>query len=249
MKVEEVMNKVVVAVSLEDSVSNVIKALAKNRDGRVVVVNQKEEPVSVITTRSVVAGFAEYGEKVYELKAKDLMSEGFIAVSPDEEVGKVIRVMLSNGIGGVPVVDNGVILGMFTEREALNLASCDALVGIVDSIMTRNPVTIGVEADLLTASKIMFSKNIRRLPIVEGEKLVGIVTAGDIVKHLSKGTPNGKVMEAGTPNPITVTPYHKIFQVARLMLEKNIGTLPVVNGKLQGIVTERDVLMSLVTVF
>ncbi|MCI2414042.1 MAG: CBS domain-containing protein [Candidatus Aramenus sp.] len=249
MKVEEVMNKVAVAVGLEDSVSDVIKALAKNRDGRVVVLNQREEPVSVITTRSVVAGFAEYGEKVYELKAKDLMSEGFIAVSPGEDVGRTIRVMVSNRIGGVPVVEKGVILGMFTERQALSLASCNAFAGVVDSIMTRNPITIRGDTDMLEASKVMFSKNIRRLPIVKGDKLIGIITAGDVVKQLAQGKPNGKVTEAGTLNPITVTPYHRIFQVARLMLEKNIGTLPVVNERLEGIVTERDVLLSLVTVF
>ncbi|EWG07664.1 MAG: signal transduction protein with CBS domains [Candidatus Aramenus sulfurataquae] len=249
MKVEEVMNKVVVAVGLEDSVFDVIKALAKNRDGRVVVLNQREEPVSVITTRSVVAGFAEYGEKVYELKAKDLMSEGFIAVSPSEDVERVIRVMVSNGIGGVPVVENGVILGMYTERQALSLASSEAFAGVVDSIMTKNPLTIRGDADVLEASKLMFSKNIRRLPIVEGDKLIGIITAGDVVKQLAKGKPNGKVTEVGTLNPITITPYHRIFQVARLMLEKNIGTLPVANERLEGIVTERDVLLSLVTVF
>jgi len=246
MKVEELMNKVVVTVNIETPMKELLDVLSREKSGRVIVMD-KDKPISVITTRSIIAALSEYGESLFNLKASDLMSEDLIAVSPEDEVGYVIRKMIANNIGGVPVIDKNVILGIFTEREAVNLASKIQIPGFVESVMSKRIITADKCVDLLSASTIMFRNNLRRLPVTEGGKLIGIVTAADIVKYVSRKGVSGKVLDAGTRNPITVSKYTSISEAAKIMRDKNIGTLPVVDEKLEGIVTERDILFSLIT--
>jgi acetoin utilization protein AcuB len=92
----------------------------------------------------------------------------------------------------------------------------------------------------------------RALPVLEDGKLVGIVTDRDLREHEGlAGTAADylewtKVTAAMTPNPMTVSPESLTLEVARLLLEQKIGSLPVVdNGKLVGIVTTSDLLRSI----
>ncbi len=123
----------------------------------------------------------------------------------------------------------------------------------VKSWMTRNPVTIHPQSTLYQAKKLMEEKHIRRLPVVEDDELVGIVTLGDIREAQPSDVTALRIYErerlAGlitvdtvmTPDPITIQPEASIAEAARLMLEHKIGGLPVVRrGRLIGIITETD---------
>jgi predicted transcriptional regulator len=242
MKVAEFANSIVITVSPESSLREVIDVLSKDPSGRVVVLKD-ERPIGMISTRDVVASFSEYGFKLYDLKARDIMSEDLVYVSPNEDVNNVVRIMLANNIGGVPIIDNNTLVGLFTERDILKLLTSMVFSGIVDSIMSTNVITVSDENNILDAAKVMTMKNVRRLPIIRGDKLVGIITAADIVKYLAKSNILVKVLDVGTKNPITVSRYDTILKVAKIMVEKRIGTLPVLeNQKLVGIVTERDLM-------
>ena len=126
--------------------------------------------------------------------------------------------------------------------------------------MTRSPVTITEDTSLTEASRLMKDNHIRRLPVVEHGKLVGIVTWGDIREASASDATSLTVFELGyllkklqvdrfmTRHPITVTPTTTIGRAAQLMLEHKIGGLPVVeNGRLVGILTESDIFRMLVT--
>lgn len=125
---------------------------------------------------------------------------------------------------------------------------------LVKDWMTRAPITITATTSLTEAWRLMQDNDIRRLPVVEHGKVVGIVTWGDIreasasdatsltvfeLKYLLDKLPADRFM---TRHPITVTPTTTISRAAQLMLEHKIGGLPVVeNGKLVGILTESDI--------
>ena len=126
--------------------------------------------------------------------------------------------------------------------------------------MTRSPVTITEDTSLTAASRLMQDNDIRRLPVVEHGKVVGIVTWGDIREASASDATSLTVFELGyllrklqvdrfmTRHPITVTPTTTISRAAQLMLEHKIGGLPVVeNGRLVGILTESDIFRMLVT--
>ena len=126
--------------------------------------------------------------------------------------------------------------------------------------MTRSPVTITEDTSLTAASRLMKDNDIRRLPVVEHGKVVGIVTWGDIREASASDATSLTVFELGyllkklqvdrfmTRHPITVTPTTTISRAAQLMMEHKIGGLPVVeNGKLVGILTESDIFRMLAT--
>ena len=241
MKVSDFANNIVITVSLDSSLKEVIDVLSRNPSGRVVVLKD-EKPVGIISTRDVVAAFSEYAFNVYELKAKDISSETLVTISPNDDVDYVIRLMLSNNIGGVPIVENNTLVGIFTEREVLKLINAKVFSGLVDSIMSTKVVTVDEESNIIDAAKLMTKSGVRRLPVIKDDKLIGIVTAADIVKFIAKSNVVGKVLDAGTRNPITISRYDQISKAAKIMMEKRIGTLPVLDQKLVGIVTERDLM-------
>lgn len=130
----------------------------------------------------------------------------------------------------------------------------------VRSWMTKELITITTQTTLPEAQRIMFEHNIRRLPVVSSDKLVGIVTLGDIREAKASDATTLSIYELNylmdrltakdfmTLNPITIAPDATVAEAARLMVQHKIGGIPVIdNGKLVGMITETDlcrVLMS-----
>jgi CBS domain-containing protein len=130
---------------------------------------------------------------------------------------------------------------------------------LVRDWMTREPITVDIKTTLPEAHRLMKECRVRRLPVMEHGRLVGIVTLGDVreaspsdattlsifeLNYLLAKLTIGEIM---TRDPITVTPDTTIRQAAKLMLEHKIGGLPVVeHGKLIGIITESDIFRVLV---
>ena len=109
-----------------------------------------------------------------------------VAVQLDETVQVAITRMQEENIGSVAVCDGPRLVGIFTERDVLRLAGegADFLELNVETVMTRSPVTISPDADLLDAARIMNERNIRHLPVVEGENLLGIVGMREVLHAL-----------------------------------------------------------------
>jgi CBS domain-containing protein len=126
---------------------------------------------------------------------------------------------------------------------------------LVKDWMTRDVITITPNTPLLEAHRLMSEHNIRRLPVIKRDRLVGIVTRGDIrgaeasdattlsIWELNYLIAKIKIKEVMTRDPITVSENATIDEAAQLMLEKKISGLPViaVDGKLVGIITESDI--------
>ncbi len=124
----------------------------------------------------------------------------------------------------------------------------------IRDVMTKNPITIDSETLVLDAQKIMKENNIRRLPIVDKGKLVGIITQHDLLEaspspatslsihELNYLLAKMKVKEIMKKNPLTLTPDIPFEEALKIGQEKKIGSFPVVDkGKLVGIVTESDI--------
>ncbi len=133
---------------------------------------------------------------------------------------------------------------------------------LVKDWMTSNPYSIGPKMHITKANELMKEINIRRLPVIENGKLIGILTDGDIreagpsdVSSLSKYETNyllsGLVVsDVMTKEPISVNSTNSIRSVAEIMLEKKIGGIPVVDDQeLVGIITVSDIFKVLMDVF
>jgi len=123
----------------------------------------------------------------------------------------------------------------------------------VSNYMTRNPITVTKYTNIYDAKKIMEDHNIRRLPVLDGNRLTGIVSKTDILeasppdltKHsiheLNYILSRMIVSEVMTKHPLTVSPDTPIEIAAKLMRKYKIASLPVLEeGELVGIITESD---------
>ncbi|MES2002567.1 MAG: CBS domain-containing protein [Pseudomonadota bacterium] len=89
-------------------------------------------------------------------------------------------------IGALPVVDEGIVAGIFSERDviyALQEHGAEALSWTVSRIMSAPAITVAPDVGILSALALMTKRRIRHLPVVENGALVGIVSIGDLVKH------------------------------------------------------------------
>jgi len=127
--------------------------------------------------------------------------------------------------------------------------------------MTRNVVTVTRETSVLHVRNLLREKNINQVPVVEGKKVIGIITDGDIRENSASPASALAVhelnyllseMKAGdimTRNPLTASPETPVEEAAKILNENNIGCLPVVkNGELAGIITTCDMLNVLLEV-
>ncbi|HLX63577.1 MAG TPA: CBS domain-containing protein [Planctomycetota bacterium] len=111
------------------------------------------------------------------------------SVSEDELVLNAARIMRDKHIGSVVVVRGETVVGIFTERDMLYrivAESRDPGTTRVGEVMTAPVTTIEPAAELNQCAHLMTNRRMRHIPVVEGGKLAGIITAGDIMAHRVK---------------------------------------------------------------
>jgi CBS domain-containing protein len=115
----------------------------------------------------------------------------------------------------------------------------------VQEVMSKNVATVDSNTSLVDVAKIMYKMNVGSLPVVEGNKVIGIVTDRDIVLRdiaQGKNPQNSKVKDVMTSGLSTASPDMDIHDAARLMAEKQIRRLPVVeNESLVGMLAIGDI--------
>lgn len=107
-------------------------------------------------------------------------------ISADASVGDAVAQLSERRIGALPVVEEGRVTGIISERDiiyCLREHGADLLGWPVSRIMTSPAVTVEPQTAVLTALATMTRRRIRHLPVVEGAQIRGIVSIGDLVKH------------------------------------------------------------------
>lgn len=117
--------------------------------------------------------------KLYEIMTKDV-----VTVVPEESIGAAARLMRETGVGSLVVARNGALKGIITDRDLLGCLSeahdperCKVLLHMSKPVIVEPP-----EEDLLTAAEVMAERRIRRLPVVQRGRLVGIVSLSDMAR-------------------------------------------------------------------
>jgi len=186
---------------------------------------------------------------------KLIMIKKVVSVKTSTKISKAIELMKQQNLGGLPVVDDkNRVKAIITERDIANMFA-DRISGVtVTRLMSEKVVTAIPKTTIFEAARTMTKQGFRRLPIISEDKVVGIVTAMDIIRFFGSGKVfrylksgsitqvlNTPAFEIATKDVATIEPDVDVGQAAKVMQEKNIGALPVAkNGKLVGIITERD---------
>jgi len=114
---------------------------------------------------------------------KDVMTKGVITADPKITAQKAAKIMNTKGIGAIVLVTNEKLVGILTERDiVINLVVDDLTASDtpVKDIMTNDPVLIEDDADVDEAIEAMNEHHVKRLPVISGSELVGMVTTSDI---------------------------------------------------------------------
>jgi CBS domain-containing protein len=132
------------------------------------------------------------------MKVRDIMTTDVEAITPDTDLVAAARRMKELNVGSLPVVKDDRLIGIITDRDIVIRAIAEGrepLLELVENHLTSNPTTIGPDEDAQAASKLMAREQIRRLPVVEGEHLVGFLAIGDLATELNKDTLVGDALE------------------------------------------------------
>jgi len=119
------------------------------------------------------------------LKVEDIMVEDVITVDSDVPVMEAVKLMNENEIGCLVVTRRGKNVGIITERDLLKRIIAklrDPTKTKVRQIMTKPLIMVDPDMDLEDATKLMFKRNIKKLPVIEGGNLVGLVSLTDIAR-------------------------------------------------------------------
>lgn len=137
-------------------------------------------------------------------KVKDFMTKGVLTIDSERTVVEAAELMSLKEVGDIVVTNVEMPRGIVTERDFVRrvVAKRRPLDTKISDVMSAPLITIEPNASLNEAARKMVSNRIRRLPVVEGHKLVGIIAVADFARHLSKKTLTETVQEAVWRHPI-----------------------------------------------
>lgn len=134
---------------------------------------------------------------------RDVMTDEVEVCSPLDTVNEVATKMKELNVGAMPIVDNGKLVGIITDRDIVIrcIAENTPTTSKVSEIMSKNLITINPEDSTEDAVRLMARHQIRRLPVVQGDKLIGIVALGDLaVNHLTDDQAKEALTEISEPS-------------------------------------------------
>ncbi len=191
---------------------------------------------------------------------KNWMSSPVVTVTPETSLTEARRIMNERKIRAIPVVENGNLIGIVTRRGLLrlDLSQLDASTlysnvapdkVTVGEIMTLKPITVTPSSLIPKAARIMLENKITALPVMEDDKMIGILTNSDLMRFIIAEYPGLKkripVSHYMTDEVVTIDEDTSLLEAHRLMGTKRIRFLPVIHdGQMVGVVTRTDLMSS-----
>jgi len=181
-----------------------------------------------------------------QLEVQDVMSKDMLTISSGETVVSAAKTMCENNISYIVVVDNGRVVGILTETDLLKrIAAREKDYGKITIAETMScPVeTISPDLPVLEAVRIMEAKHIKRLPILDKKRLVGIITQAELTRLLTSSAMWRNVVEIMTWDVAGIQCKASVAEAAEAMTSRHISCIVTLEeDEVVGVLTERDLL-------
>ena len=153
---------------------------------------------------------------------------------------EVLKILKNKHISGVPVLKDSKVVGIVTRTNLLQNPEEEQLA----LLMTRDPITISPGSDLQTAARLLLQHGIRRLPVVDNGKLVGLVTVADVVGAIADMNIDTPIKEYVEKEVVAIYNETPLPVVARIMELAGVKAVPVLDSALEliGIISDRDII-------
>lgn len=258
VRVEKYMSSPVVSVHVYDSVSRVRNLMLRYRISRVVVLNERERPVGIVSRSDIIRYFMDRRRAwraLEEVSVREIMSSPLITVSPGTSIKRAAETMLKNNISSLPVVSvSEGLVGIVTATDLLrafreNLRERAR----VSDYMRRDYKTVRRDHSLFHIIDLLREDPDRKVLVVENERAIGIITESDIVfiepsiqwargSYYKKRGLSGRGLlsivrdyvipiaeDIMTPDPVTIREDDDLSLAADIMYRNRFGALPVVD--------------------
>jgi CBS domain-containing protein len=193
-EISSIMEEDVITLHEEDSIDDAIKMMSQGNVGGFPIVSHDSKVVGIVSERDFVGLVANV---ITGKKVADFMSRDVVSVKPDTTVEEAARVMVSNDFRRVPIVHEGVMIGIVTTSDIVNYLGggevFDKLVtgnmhealGVPIKIVAREPpFSVDPDLDLGEAADLMIARDVSVLPVVVDGALSGIITERDFLNAL-----------------------------------------------------------------
>lgn len=233
-------------------------ALMDEEEIRHLVVLEDARPAGVISDRDLLAvtgWLSRRQREVIEAPAGsvgEFMQAPALTIEVDAPVCDALEHFVEQRVGCLPVVRDGRLEGIVTETDVFDAYATACLRGQVTpqddppvaEHMTSEVVSLSPTASGDEAADLMREHGLRHLPVVDGGRLVGIVSDRDVRREFGRGQLEGSaVRDWMSANPLTARPDERLSTAARTLASSRISALPVVRGgELVGILSATDVL-------
>jgi len=173
---------------------------------------------------------------------KDVMVKDVAYVSLPGNRDQVLKMLQKRQVSGVPVVKKEEVVGMITRSDLLQNREEDQIA----LLMTRNPVTVTPDSTIVDASKLLLKHGIRRLPVVEGKKLAGIITVADIIKVAADLNIQMSIEDYFEKDIVILWSEMPVPIAGAVMEYAQVAACPVIDSSLKmvGIISDRDLIKS-----
>jgi len=122
------------------------------------------------------------------MQIKDVMISPVVTAIPNDNIFKIAKIMSTNHISSIVIVENGIPVGIATARDFLDRVlsqNLDPETTQINQIMSTDLITLNPESRILDALKVMKQTNFSQFPVMEKNKLVGIISLNDLMLFLS----------------------------------------------------------------
>jgi CBS domain-containing protein len=193
-----------------------------------------------------------------QIPAIDVMQYGVVSIEKTAPVHSAVALLVEKGISGLPVTHEGELVGVLSEKDLLKLLyENDYLPGTVEDYMTPEVVSFRIEDSVANICYYLVKHNFRRVPIMHGNTIAGMITRADLIKFYqrqsravtgipmpSKHEAAESIMQCGLLTVGTDTPLPEAMD---MIVKHHVTGLPVVDREMNllGMITEKDLLLHL----
>ena len=190
--VRHIMTTEVVSVDTSAKISDAIDIMVKHKIGGLPVVDEDDRVWAIITERDIISIF---GGMISGAKVADLMSKKVVTATPKTSIIEAEKRMTQKGFRRLPIVVEGKIVGIVTVMDVLRFFGSGKVFqhlqsGTIDQVLqtpiieiaVKDVITIDRNVDVGDAAQLMWEKGIGALPVLEKQKLIGIITERDFFK-------------------------------------------------------------------
>lgn len=174
-------------------------------------------------------------KNVSDIMVKDV---AYVTVPGTRE--DVMEIFKEKHVSGVLVVKDGKVVGVVTRQDLLRNPDEEQ----VALLMSRNTIVISSDATIAEAAKVIRSSAIRRLPVVDGEKLVGLVTVADFIREIARWEDKTPIYGYIRDKTIALWDEMPLSVAGRLMELARVKAVPVLNSEFEiaGLITDQDLI-------